>query len=251
MGVALFALSLWAADFWQSKPYTDWNDKEIQKILQSSPWAKQMSITLPGGAAPGQGGGRGRGGNPPTGSDSGGFGSAGGGPAGTNGDSGGLGRYAGSRGDPGLGDAGVAPTTTIVVRWQSSLAVREAIVKAKFGEQAGASADAKKAVETAPDHYVIAVVGVPEASFRGMGDDLKKTMIEKASLAVKGKDALKPDDFKIEEKGRMTELLFAFPKATEISADDKEVEFAVKIGGMNIREKFRLKDMMFHGKLEL
>ncbi len=45
----LFAtISVWAADFWQSKPYTDWTDKETQKIETTSPWSKQVVIVLVG-----------------------------------------------------------------------------------------------------------------------------------------------------------------------------------------------------------
>src|SRR5277367_3390907 len=42
-------ICLWAADFWQTKPYTDWSDKETQKIETNSPWSKQVSLALPGG----------------------------------------------------------------------------------------------------------------------------------------------------------------------------------------------------------
>jgi hypothetical protein len=54
-----------------------------------------------------------------------------------------------------------------------------------------------------------------------------------------------------EGEGRATEVLFAFPKTTPITEDDKEVEFNVKIGDFSIRQKFRLKDMVVKGKLDL
>src|SRR5580704_11488998 len=68
--LALFASSallLTAADVWNSKAYTEWSDKDLQKIMSDSPWAKRTSVlslegpTAPGigGAAPGRGGGRG------------------------------------------------------------------------------------------------------------------------------------------------------------------------------------------------
>jgi hypothetical protein len=34
---ALFA----GAEFWQTKPYTEWNDKEVARILNDSPWARE------------------------------------------------------------------------------------------------------------------------------------------------------------------------------------------------------------------
>lgn len=247
---AVFTLGLWAADFWQSKSFTDWNEKEVQKILQNSPWAKQTSVSMPGGGAANPQGGRGNrgaGGGMSGGSDPGGFGTGGAaGPASGNGNGGGLGRYAGSNGDP--GDAGGGTTAVpIVVRWQSSLPVRQAIVKAKYGSEAGTSPEAKKAIETPYDHYILAVVGVPQTVLRGAGDQLK----QQAALAVKGKDPIKASDFKLEQNNGTTELLFAFPKTAPFTEEDKEVEFELKIGALNIRQKFRLKDMMFNGKLEL
>src|SRR5580704_12731476 len=57
-------LTLWAADVWVAKPYTDWNDKDLAKIMTDSPWARKVSVTLTpggGGGGPAAGGGGGRG----------------------------------------------------------------------------------------------------------------------------------------------------------------------------------------------
>ena len=60
------ALVLMAADVWNSKPYTDWSDKDVQKITTDSPWAKKTSVMGTEGPAPpamgGASGGGGRGG---------------------------------------------------------------------------------------------------------------------------------------------------------------------------------------------
>src|SRR5579884_2426037 len=71
-GVALFA-----ADAWVAKPYTEWNDKDLQKIMFDSPFSRKVSVTLggfaggaqlPQGSGAAGGGGRGgRGGGGPQG----------------------------------------------------------------------------------------------------------------------------------------------------------------------------------------
>src|SRR5579862_6399667 len=50
---AAFALSfsLFAADFWTSKPFTQWSEKEAQRMVESSPWAKPVSVAMGGGEA--------------------------------------------------------------------------------------------------------------------------------------------------------------------------------------------------------
>src|SRR5579883_3075313 len=61
------SLTLWAADFWQTKSFTDWDEKEVHKILTDSPWAKKLLVSLPmggrgGGGVAGGGGNAGAGG---------------------------------------------------------------------------------------------------------------------------------------------------------------------------------------------
>ncbi|HTS77075.1 MAG TPA: hypothetical protein VMG40_12770 [Bryobacteraceae bacterium] len=245
---ALFALTLFATDFWQSKPFTEWNPKEVQKILQNSPWSKSFSVSGGNGGVT-SAGERGRARSHDTEPDPGQISATSNGPAGAS-DPGGLGRYAGSRGDPGT-ESSAVPMIDLVVRWQSSLPVRQAIVKEKYGSEAGTSEAAKKALDTPLDHYIIAVGGLPGSAVAGDADALKQSVLPHTSLSVKGKPALKPDDLAVQKSGRVFELLLAFPKTTPITEADREVEFTAKIGGFSIRQKFRLKDMALGGKLDL
>ncbi len=237
------AVSLFAADFWQAKPFTDWNEKDVQKMLHSSPWSKQFSVALAGsGPASGRGRAGGMNTSNPTATMA--------GPA-TTPDPGGLGRYAGSKIDPGDGPGGTVPTVNLIVRWQSAMLVREAIVKAKYGNEAGTSEEAKKALEKPIEHYILSVGGVPKAALEGDADELKKRMLAAAELVIKGRDPIRPVDFMAEESGRTVEVLFAFPRTAPITEEDREVEFSVRIGDFSIRQKFRLKDMLVNGKLDL
>ena len=246
-----FAVSLWAADFWQAKPFAEWNEKDVQKMLQSSPWSKPFSVALAGGGSDtaSKVGKRAGGGTSASSTMGGGSMS---GPAGTA-EQGGLGRYAGSKGDPGASSSGGGgvPTINLVVRWQSAMPVREAVVKAKFGEEATTSPEAKKALEEPVNHYILAVGGVPKGALQGDSEELKKQMLAQSMLLIKGRDPIKPVDFMTQGSGHTAEVLFAFPKTAPITEDDKEVEFVVKIGDYSIKQRFRLKDMLINGKLDL
>ena len=70
---SLSAAALWAADFWESKSYTEWSEKEVGKLLTNSPWSQKVTIYMGGGRGGGGGGGGG------FGADSGGGGRGGGG----------------------------------------------------------------------------------------------------------------------------------------------------------------------------
>jgi hypothetical protein len=46
-------------------------------------------------------------------------------------------------------------------------------------------------------------------------------------------------------------VLFEFPRDREIAVDDKTVEFQLSADEFSVRARFKLKDMMYRGKLEL
>jgi len=113
--IALISASavLLAGEFWQDKQPSDWTEKEIQRLVTKSPWAKEAILTM-GGGHMGQmdkgGGGIGGGGR--------GMGGMGGG--------GGMGGPGGMGGGGGMGGAGggavgrqVAPITRpwLLRRW--------------------------------------------------------------------------------------------------------------------------------------
>src|SRR2546425_12140291 len=48
-------------DFWVKKDYLQWTDEEVKTLLTNSPWAKDVTITIPPSVLA-RGGGQGRGG---------------------------------------------------------------------------------------------------------------------------------------------------------------------------------------------
>ncbi len=44
----LIALALaWGADFWTRKPFSEWSEKEVKRLLSDSPWAKTFTLRDP------------------------------------------------------------------------------------------------------------------------------------------------------------------------------------------------------------
>jgi hypothetical protein len=224
----VFAFCLMAADFW-AKPSTEWSDKDLQKMMTSSPWARSYSMGQPGGGTPdpgapgpiserdGGGGGRGRGGG-----------------------GGGAGALPG-------GAVGGGSAASIIARWQTALPVKQAFVRLKYGAEAATSPDAKKILEREETTYEIVLSG-PFASLMRSGnpETMKKGFMEASSLSAKGKDVM-PTDVQMGAK----DMLFTFPRTTAFTLDDKEVEFSTKLGEIALKYKFKLKDMVYNGKLEM
>ena len=75
----------------------------------------------------------------------------------------------------------------------------------------------------------------------------------------KNKEAIVPESVEVRETGSGVTLFFMFPKADAITMADKDVEFVMGLPGggggqgqgLEVKRKFRLKDMVFDGELTL
>lgn len=267
LGAAATPLPVFAADPWE-KEISQWSEKDIQRIMQDSPWAKNASVPLGVGGNPGGGGGgrggRGRGG----GGGGGGIGDASTGAGGSmGGDSGGMG---GGRGAPAGGDmspsGGAVPSINFLIRWQSARPIKAALIRARLGKEADTSAQAKAFIEKEEPDYVVAMVapgmlgmgGERPGGPGGGGDrkgppggaDEEASLVEATTLSWKGHEGLHPVKV-IMPKENSPAFVFHFAKTHPIELDDKEVEFATKRGPLVIKKKFKLKDMVYDGKLAL
>jgi len=244
----LSALCIWAADFWTTKPFTDWNEKEIAKMISSSPWADKVTIAGGiGGGAPGiaeTAGGGGRGGG-----RSGGGGGRSSGPQGD-----------GANSDPGVagggggGDfgGGVSTGVSVTLFWQTALPVRQALIKRQYGAEAGTSPEAKAKLDRVDQVYALTLAGMPGYTIGAAQGDRKAGLLDLTTLTASGKPPLKPIDVQVSAGGRgAANVVFLFPKTTPFTVEDKEVEFSTKFDKTPIKHKFKLKDMVFNGKVEM
>lgn len=245
LSVLLFlgALCMWAADFWTTKPFTQWSEKEVQKILTDSPWTGRTTISggvaaFSGPAGGGGGGGRGGGG-----------GGRGGGPQGDS-----VGADPGISGGGGGGDfggGGGGGGFTVTLLWQTALPVKQALAKRRFGAEAGTSPEAKALVERVDQVYVLTLIGMPGFTLAAAQGDKKAALLEATELMVKDKPSLKPVDVQVSGGRGTATVSFLFPKTTTFTAEEKEVEFSSKFDKTTVKHKFKLKDMVFNGKVEM
>ncbi|MGC8794704.1 MAG: hypothetical protein ACP5U2_15075 [Bryobacteraceae bacterium] len=245
IALILGAAASGAAEFWEKKKYSEWTDKEVRKMLNDSPWARPVEIRLAamGGPAAG-GGGRRRGGGGGGGFSDASVGSGMGGADETMG--GGMGRGGGGMAMP---DA--VPTITVYVRWRTALPVKQALVRARFGDEAGTSPEAAKFLSAQETYHIIEIAGLPAPMLRVKPDQLKAG----AQLRIKDKPPIQAVDLKAGREENRVNLYLIFPRQQQgtplISLEDKEVEVYLKAGQLDIQRKFRLKDMIFDGKLEI
>jgi hypothetical protein len=234
MAWGLVGAVLVAADFWETKPFTMWSAEEMQKVLTDSPWSRTVNVVVvspPGGG--GLDGTEGAGGR---------VGGRGGGGAGVEGDGGG-------RGGPGLR---VPPQFKVVISWRSALPMKQALVRGQIGVGGAVPAETQQLLERPEPMYVVTVVGVPARYARTINDMKAQTFLKrknKPPLAVMdmGSQQAPPS----QQTPASLVVVFGFPKTDAITVEDKEVEFVTSLGLTDIKKKFNLSEMKFHGQLEL
>lgn len=243
--------------FWNERPAAEWSEQEVVQLLSHSPWAKEAEaqFKMPGGdgaQSGGQGEGMGGGmGGPPGGGPGGGMGGPGGG---------GMGGPPGSGGGMG-GPGGSMPQMKATVRWESAAPVVEA--------------QKKQPDPAAAENYVVSVSGLPlfggpppgkrddasaESERRpgrpGPTAEQRKATIgslkQSSVLQRKGKDPIAAGRVGELEGSETPTLLFYFPRTGEpISLSDKEVIFITRIGPLQLKVKFAVKEMQYHGQVSL
>ncbi len=251
--IVLIGVTLHAKDFWEKKDYSKWSDKELAKMMTKSPWAKTVSFVVGRGRP--SGGGREPAGLP--GSGEGGGASGGGGRGG-----GGGGR---SR-TPGVGSGGeFRPTVKLAVRWYSSLPIRQAMVRMYSNPED--SEAATQSIESEMPHYILWVSGFPQRMVTSADaarmDAMVKRLESESFLIVKGIEPIPALDVQIrmnqapqgQEEQAVADLFLIFPKGQTgtpvLALEHKNVEFLTKVGDQEIKKKFKLKDMVYNGRLEL
>jgi hypothetical protein len=210
--------------FWDQKDPKDWTADQVQELLTRSPWAKPASVSFfnngPGGYGAGIGGRAGAG-------------------------LGNVGRTtqrssAAGRGGTVADQASDPGTFRAMVRWESSKPVQGAEKSRPDDGDAG--------------FYILALIGdIPD--FARPDDD-------ETPGAREQRVAMLREFTKLERKGGSpiylerlesgaTGARFYFSRFDPITPANKEITFTTKMGPLEIKAKFSLKDMTYKGKLEL
>lgn len=241
-----FVALAYAGDVWKDKPYKQWEEKDVRKILTDSPWAKTATVEAKWRSQGGDGAARLPQGNAPA-QPSGGGGMYGG-PTGSGG-----GYGAGGAGAPDISGPQVGQAN-YMVRWGSAKTVREAVVRSYVLQGKMKEDEADKALADEPAEYQIGVAGQDMTPFlKAEEKDLQaksylmlkkeKTKLNPARVVINRKEGAKPDD---PQSVISVVFLFAKKNATgqpAINPQEKNVEFSCESGGATLRLSFDLQKM--------
>jgi len=238
--IILAAVVFAGNDPWKSKPYQQWDEKDVRKILGDSPWSKIIQVdatwknrkdllvddsTQPPAAN-----------TPSPAAKVGQSPSASANPGGT---------PAGGAADPGNS----AAQATFAVRWVSSRTLQRAA--ARNAELAGQlkPEDAEKQLANAPDVYEVALIGPDMRPFQSADEDTLK--LSAALIDKKSKQKISPSKVEISRAAdgkKVQALAFIFLKKAGngepvIPEDEKSVDFNCDINGAKIHVSFDISKM--------
>jgi hypothetical protein len=265
LAVVVLVSVAYADDVWKAKPYQQWDAKDVQKVLNESPWVRTVHVTAawrkpgennipldPGGNSPGNYGAQGASGASGSGASSGSasapsaYGMPGPG-APSNANSGSMAQ------NQAIMNSAKTPEATFMVRWFSALAVRQALARAQVLGGAMTAADADKALTDAPAEYAIVIAGADMAPFVKADE---KDLAAKASVQPKNGEKMAASHVAIqrlpgakpEDPRSIAAVVFYFPKKIAsgeplFSSNTKSVEFACPVAGATIKASFDLPKM--------
>ena len=141
--------------------------------------------------------------------------------------------------------------STLLLAGNPRFPIRQALVRLKFGAEADKSAEASKLLQEEERPYEIVLSGPMGMFLRGQPADSAKALSEVSFLSSKRTGEIKAVQIQVGKPGKTMDVLFAFPRSMPFTADDKEVEFITKLGTSTLKYKFKLKDMVVNGKLEM
>jgi hypothetical protein len=212
----LTPLCSWAKEFWNDKKPEEWTPDEVALLLNKSPWAREAAISYYGGQ------------NGPLSST-------------LPGEHSRSSRNASS----GTSPSAMSPAAwKAFIRWESALPVRLAL-------KVGSTPDAEK-------FYILNMVGdVPSIGATPDEDASQRaarfeTLKQVTKLEHKGDEILLS---RVEAAPRNDYTLagtrFYFSRGLALRPEDKQAVFSTKLGPIDVKCKFTLRDMMYRGNLEL
>jgi hypothetical protein len=223
--VLLFAINLWAGDPWKQKCYKLWNESDVRKILNESPWAKRIET---------EGG--------PTehasmeSSEEDGTNE---GAADEESDEGG-----------GRGEDNERGRITFVVRWVSSRTMRQAWVRGEVLQKRISESDIDKFLPPPSEDSQLLIVGRDMSLLKKLDEATLRA--RSFLLLTKSKQRISPSAVHIvhlpDGKG-IKGILFQFPKKllvrpTALSIADNDVKFVSPAGATEITASFDLRNMV-------
>lgn len=231
LALCLLALSAFAAD-WERKPFPDWSDQDVLRLLTDSPWTRRRSVTfqwykrdrtqldvrdIPGTSGPN---------------------------AQTN-------KSMSPIGGIGVAKSSLPPSADLLIRWSSSLPIRQAVALYKARDAKLDNSAMNQLIGAAGPDYVLEIYGLPaEVAHLGTGT-LELAATRAVTLRTASGRTVRPARAEARLDGLNVTLFLHFPRSTEFTLQDRDIEVEADFEIFRFKEHFNLKAMRYLGHLDM
>lgn len=229
-GLVLPAALLASGSGWKNKPFPNWDDDAVIRLVTDSPWAHAKSVNLDWvkprdrpfdykdvpGTTPN---GTIKGGSPV--------------------------------GGIGVPKTSLPPRADLIIRWVSALPVRHATALYKLRADKLPNGRLNALIGAPPADYVVEIFGVP-AVVAHLGAGVVELEAQRTSqLRTRSGRVINSNKVEIVPQGLTMSIQVHFPNTTPIDLKDDEVEFLTDLQIFHLHEKFKLSQMVYLDHLEL
>ncbi len=139
----------------------------------------------------------------------------------------------------------------LTTRWASALPIRRAQALQEFGRERLGSEEAAKRLNAQPSDYVVEIAGFPATIVRQDAERFARELKNSARLAVPGRRPVAALTSEMPEPGMHLMATLTFPRFEGLHQKEEYIEISAAVRGIKISERFKLKDMIYGGNLEL
>ena len=213
---------------WDQKVFPDWSDRAVLRLLTGSPWSKPRTVqfnwrkkeekfdykTIPG--------------------------------ADHNRDIG-----ISPVGGIGAPKSHLPDKADVLLRWSNALPMRQAKALYQLRDEKLPASKLNKLIGVPELNYVLEIFGLPaEIAYKGT-ESIEALLMQSAVLKTTTGRTIKPVKVQVTTSGLLLKIFVHFPKSAAVSLADRELQFTADMQLFQIKEIFKLSEMVYQGSLDL
>jgi hypothetical protein len=152
---------------------------------------------------------------------------------------------------PGGSSSGSKAEMYLTTRWSSALPIRRALALQEFGVDGLKDEKAVELLNHRDPEYLIEVAGFPTQAIRQGARRFTADLLQSGRLIVPNRPAVNATSANVPEHGMHLVATLRFPRFDNLKAKDGTIELYADSGRIQVQVRFKLKEMVYGGSLEL
>jgi hypothetical protein len=138
----------------------------------------------------------------------------------------------------------------LTVRWSSALPIRQALALERWGRSGLNAPAAIEWLNQEPKEHLVEVFGLPAIMATNGAKRIEEDLSRSCVLWLKSRLPSRAASVHVPEHGTHLSAELRFLRASGITPQDGAVELRGETGPIQIAQKFKLREMVYQGRLE-